>query len=402
MPQRRVRAEHPDVLRPVGGLGGDSGQPQRHNVLDESTQRRTGRARHKLIGGVEQRGHRVEIPGGLGAARAAALAGRQPAPLQTGPLPRGPQRVARILAVAIAACGRVQHGTHASQRPGEWRFAGQRLHQQVAETAGRTNGLGALKRSAQLAQRDRVDAADGPGQQLQSACPVKPVGGGGQHREQRMGRGFFRQRAPERGWGHRNTGGRQGPWQPRASACHRANDHRHLRPRHPVHQMGTPQRVGDHRRLRVRRGSQPHGDRSIVAPDAVDAPAAGAAGQSARDAADRARDGWGAAMRLGQGDRRSVFGEQPGGLAAAEAEHRLAGITGNQGQIGGRGQHPNQAGRLRIELLGVVDQQHADPGAFGRQQFRVDRESLQRSPDQFGGTQRRRRRLRRRRPDRRP
>jgi len=40
-----------------------------------------------------------------------------------------------------------------------------------------------------------------------------------------------------------------------------------------------------------------------------------------------------------------------------------------------------------VELLGVVDQQHPDPGAFGGQQLRIDRERLQRRTDQLGGTQ---------------
>lgn len=64
---------------------------------------------------------------------------------------------------------------------------------------------------------------------------------------------------------------------------------------------------------------------------------------------------------------RRIVGQQAGGLAAAEPEHRLVRITGDQGQLGARRQHPDQACRLRIKLLGVVDQKGPDPGAFGGQ-----------------------------------
>ena len=116
MSERGVCAEHPDLFCRRGRFGLDARQLQRRDVLDESAQRRAGRARHVLIGDVEQRGHRLQVPGGLGAGGAAALAGRQPAALQAGPMPRRPQRVARILAAAMAARGRVQDRAHPLQR----------------------------------------------------------------------------------------------------------------------------------------------------------------------------------------------------------------------------------------------------------------------------------------------
>ena len=89
--------------------------------------------------------------------------------------------------------------------------------------------------------------------------------------------------------------------------------------------------------------------------------------QPARDAADGTRHRGRAPMRLRQRHRRRFAVQQPGRLAAAEAEHRLVGVPGDQRQFAARGQHPDQAGRLRVELLGVVDQQHPEPGAFGGQ-----------------------------------
>ena len=50
-----------------------------------------------------------------------------------------------------------------------------------------------------------------------------------------------------------------------------------------------------------------------------------------------------------------------------------------------------------VELLGIVNQQDADPGAFGCQQLGVGGERLERGPDKFGGPHRRSSRPRRRR-----
>ncbi len=54
-----------------------------------------------------------------------------------------------------------------------------------------------------------------------------------------------------------------------------------------------------------------------------------------------------------------------------------------------------------VELLGIVNQQDADAGAFGGQQRGVDGERLKRGPDQVGGPHRRSSRLRRSRSHRR-
>ena len=52
-------------------------------------------------------------------------------------------------------------------------------------------------------------------------------------------------------------------------------------------------------------------------------------------------------------------------------------------------------------MLGVVDEQHADAGAFGGQQLGVRRECLECRADEFGGAQRGHGGLRRGHPDRR-
>ena len=134
--------------------------------------------------------------------------------------------------------------------------------------------------------------------------------------------------------------------------------------------------------------------RAGIVSDAVDF---AATGKPAGDARDGPRHGRGTAMRRGQRDRRCAVAQQRRRLGAAEAEHRLVRVTGEQRHVGARGQHPNQQGGLRVELLGVVDEQHADPGPLAGQQLGVDGESLQSGADQFGGPDCRRRRLRGRR-----
>ena len=95
-----------------------------------------------------------------------------------------------------------------------------------------------------------------------------------------------------------------------------------------------------------------------------------------------------------------VVAAQQRRVGAAEAEHRLVRVAGDHGELGAGGQHPHQPGGLRVEVLGVVDQQQPDPGAFGGQQLGVGGERLQRRTDQFGRAQRRHGRLRRRHADR--
>ena len=88
------------------------------------------------------------------------------------------------------------------------------------------------------------------------------------------------------------------------------------------------------------------------------------------------------------------------GIGSAVTEHRLRGIARDDGEIGSGRQHSHQPGGLRIEMLGIVDEQHPDPGPFGGKQFGVHRERLECRADEFGGAQCGNRRLRRGHPDR--
>ncbi len=79
---------------------------------------------------------------------------------------------------------------------------------------------------------------------------------------------------------------------------------------------------------------------------------------------------------------------QQRGIGAAVGEHRLVWVTGDHCQLGARREHPHQPGGLRVEVLGVVDQQQLDPPAFGGEQLVVDGERLQCGADEFGRAKR--------------
>ena len=79
---------------------------------------------------------------------------------------------------------------------------------------------------------------------------------------------------------------------------------------------------------------------------------------------------------------------QQRGIGAAVGEDRLVGVTGDRCQLGARRQHPHQPGGLRVEVLGVVDQQQLDSPALGGEQFGIDGERLQCGADEFGRAQR--------------
>ena len=102
-------------------------------------------------------------------------------------------------------------------------------------------------------------------------------------------------------------------------------------------------------------------------------------------------------MRFGQGDRRLVPAQQCG-ISTAEAEYRLVGVSGDDGEFGARGQHPHQPGGLRIEMLRVVDKKQLDATSFVGKQVGVDSERFERRADEFGGAQRRHGGLRGRHP----
>ena len=114
--ERRMGAEDRNRVGLRSLITGRRGQSHRLDVVDQAAQRRAGGARHVLLGHVEQRGDRVEVAVGLRAGEATALTGRQPAPLQAGPMPRLPQRVAWVLPVGGAAARRGEHGA----QPPQW------------------------------------------------------------------------------------------------------------------------------------------------------------------------------------------------------------------------------------------------------------------------------------------
>ena len=67
----------------------------------------------------------------------------------------------------------------------------------------------------------------------------------------------------------------------------------------------------------------------------------------------------------------------------------MVGVTCDDRQPGARRQRSHQAGRLRIEVLCVVDEQQLDPATLRGEQFRIDGEGFQRGADEFGRAQRR-------------
>ncbi len=309
--ERRVRAEDRDrVGRPVVDRGRPRAAPVALDVVDQAAQRRAGGARHVLLGDVEQRGDRVEVAVGLRAGGATALTGRQPAPLQAGPVPCLPQRVARVAPVGGAAARRGEHGAHPSQRPSVLRRparrgarASQRVDEQVAEVAWR------LRPSARRSARRSCRSDTGS---------TRPIGPGQQRQRPRRRRGRRAvasstvSSARTAGWSasgalgaggvHRHTCGGQRARQRRAQPGHRPHDHRHLRPRHAVDEMRAAQRVGDQRGLGVRRRGDPHASASPAGPSApvMRACARRHPAAAARPPLMASRDGGCAAMRLGR------------------------------------------------------------------------------------------------------
>ncbi|CQD04652.1 hypothetical protein BN970_00787 [Mycolicibacterium conceptionense] len=71
-------------------------------------------------------------------------------------------------------------------------------------------------------------------------------------------------------------------------------------------------------------------------------------------------------------------------IGAPVAEHRLVRIARDDRQPHPGGQDPDQQGGLRIEVLCIVDQQQADPRAFGSQQVGVGPQCVQRRTDELG------------------
>ena len=230
----------------------------------------------------------------------------------------------------------------------------------------------------------------GPVSSCSGAVAVQPVGHGRQHRQHRPRRRLLGDRHTRRRRDHRYARRGEGAGQRRAALPHRADDHGHLRPRHPVDEVGPAQRVDDQRRLGVRRRGQPHRHRARILARADQfagrSPAPG--NRRATPVTARATAGAQRCDSVSVITGSSSSPAQQGGIGAAVGEHRLVGVTGDDGQLGARRQHPHQAGGLRVEVLGVVDQQQLDPRAFGGEQLGVDGERLQCGADEFGRAQR--------------
>ena len=174
----------------------------------------------------------------------------------------------------------------------------------------RASRSGPPQRTPQLPQRHRVDPADRTGHQRQRPLPVETVRRRLQHGQQSPHRRLVGQRLIGVGHIDRHTGGGQRAGERRAQPRNRADDHRHLRPRHAVDEMGASQRIGDQRGLGVRRGGDPHATASPGPSVPVNSPGRVGAGQPACDARDGGGHGRCAAVRFGQRERRAVTAQQ--------------------------------------------------------------------------------------------
>ena len=153
--------------------------------------------------------------------------------------------------------------------------------------------------------------------------------------------------------------------------------------------MGPAQRIDDEHGLGVRRRGQPHRHRAGSFTCAHQIAGLCGAGQPPGNAGDGASHRGRAAVRPRERYHPIVVTTpQQCRVGAAVGEHRLVGVTGNDGELSAGRQHPHKTGGLRVEVLGVVDKQQLDPRAFGREQPGVDGECLQCGADEFGRAQR--------------
>ncbi len=111
-----------------------------------------------------------------------------------------------------------------------------------------------------------------------------------------------------------------------------------------------------------------------------------AGGEPGDGLADRGRH----PVRVPQDDRAAVrFGvAEQARVGAAEGEHGLVGVAGEDELLGGEAEPGEQAVLERVEVLRVVDQQVADPVPLGGEQLRVGLEGQQRARDQLRGVER--------------
>ena len=264
-PERGVRAQHRDRVAVGRGRRGVAGEGPVRDVVDETAQRRTGGAGDVLLGDVEQRGDGVEVAVGLRAGGAAALAGRQPAPLQAGAVPGLPQRVARIPPVGRAAARGGQHRAHPPQRRASvgGESGGHRCR--APRPAGRRTRAAAGCRRAGAAPDATAAATPGrPGRSARSAAtapasPSSPSAVASSTVSSACTAGCSASGAPAGGRSTGTPGRGQRARQRRPSPRHRPHDDRHLRPRHAVDRdaRGAARRRSAPIRRAARRRSAP-------------------------------------------------------------------------------------------------------------------------------------------------
>ncbi len=165
--------------------------------------------------------------------------------------------------------------------------------------------------------------------------------------------------------------------------------------------MCAPQCVGDHRGFGVRRCGDANRKRAARPLRACELAARVGARKPTGDPGDGVGDRGRAAVRLREGDRR-LLATQQRGVGAPITEHRLVGITGDDGELGTLRQYPHEPGGLRVEMLCVVDQKQLDAGCFAREQVGVRGEGLECRTHEFGRAEGRHGGLWSRHPDRRP
>ena len=366
---------------------------------------RDARARQPVdvpAGGVEQRHDGVEVAVGLRAQRSPAFDLLQQLVLQPASVPQLPQHLLDAVAARHGLVRDAQQPADAPHRfglgvgePGEDVPAAQRFDEQfVARPLAAPGQFEPTQTTTQPAQRQRIRAAERRRQQHLGEVDVEEFGRGRelQHGQQRPHRGLARQRQLLGRRADRDAGGAQGPLQHQESPRRRPDEHRDLRPRHAVDEVRAAELVGDPAGLGGRR--RHHADPHVPAGSPRGRDDLAVLGQPGQRRADlrhgqangrgepvgrRERDGP-AAVRVGVGEQARV--------GAAEGEHVLVGVAGDDELRRGVPDHPDQAGLQRVEVVGVVDEQVPHAGALAFAQLVVVFEGEQRGGDQLGGIQR--------------
>ena len=260
-----VRGQDADAVVPHGPFGqGVAGDLLAGQAVGEQGGHAGRHAVGEVRGLVEQRQHRVQVPVGGRARRAARRAGLMPMRSQAGGVPDGPEHVLGAAALLDGVPGGgEQAGQPLGRRRHPVRHHGQVLR--VEQGAGEhirgalalRVGVGEqLEGPAQAAQAEGVGAAQRAAEELGRGGLVEVglVQGAAEQHQQRAGAGFLGQRQLVPGHRDRDVGRGQGPAQQRHLPGRRADQDGHVRPGHPVGQVRAAQRVGDQRGLLLRRG----------------------------------------------------------------------------------------------------------------------------------------------------